>query len=217
MATLTPKRPLFKDRQEAAHLLADKLRAYEGKNPLVLAIPRGGVPLGRIIADELSGELDLLLVHKLRAPGVPDFAIGAVSEGGALYSPPYPQHLWVPKDYLMEEIHRQVRSLEQRRKFYTPHRGPLPVAGRIVLVVDDGIATGSTMLAALKEVARQGPERVIVAAAVAPPESLQRLKAFSQELVLLAVRPDFKRIGDYFQEMGPVEDGEIIRLLRRRE
>lgn len=213
MRTSTKKRPIFKNREEAAHLLARKLLSYRGLKPLVLAVPRGGVPMGKIISDELQGDLDVVLVHKLRAPGDPEYAIGAVSEGGTLYRPPYPQHYWIPKEYLDREIQNELHALEQRRKLYTPHRSAINAANRIVILVDDGIATGCTLLAAMGELDSQKPAKVVVAAAVAPPEAVEKLRKEADELLILTVRPDFQAIGEFFNDFSEVPDTEVIRIL----
>jgi putative phosphoribosyl transferase len=208
-------KPVFRNREEAAHLLAEKLLSYRGLKPLVLAVPRGGVPMGRIIADELNGELDVILVHKLRAPGNPEYAIGAVSEGGILYRPPYPQHLWVTKEYLDREIQTEIHALAERRKLYTPHHPAHSAANRIVILVDDGIATGSTLLAAMGELDAQKPAKVVVAAAVAPPEAVERLRSEADEMVVLTVRPDFQAIRDFFRDFSQVPDTEVVRILEK--
>ncbi len=215
MGTRIKKNPIFKNRQEAAKFLCPKLYAYKGKNPLVLAIPRGAVPMGKIIAAELGGELDVVLVHKLGAPGNPEYAMGAVSERGALTTAVYAQHLAVTPGYLQEEIRHQAWLLEHRRKLYTPHREPHSASNRLVILVDDGIATGSTMQAAIREVEAQRPAKIIVAAAVAPPEAVDILKEEADEMVVLAVRPDFKAIGDFFQDFTQVTDDEVARILKQ--
>ncbi len=215
MAVRIKKNPIFKNRQEAAKFLCPKLYAYKGKNPLVLAIPRGAVPMGKIIAAELGGELDVVLVHKLGSPGNPEYAMGAVSERGALTTAAYAQHLAVTPGYLQEEVRHQTRLLEHRRKLYTPHREPLSATNRLVILVDDGIATGSTLQAAIREVDSQKPAQVVVAAAVAPPEAVEILKAEADEVVVLAVRPDFKAIGDFFQDFTQVTDEEVVEILKK--
>ncbi len=205
---------LFKDRKEAARFLLEKLSECRGLNPLVLAIPRGGVPLGRVVADGLKGELDVVLVHKIGAPGNPEYAIGAVSERGSLYTAPYASHLAISSNYWDEEVRRQVHALELKRKHYTPYRPAHGAANRVVIIVDDGIATGSTVQAAIKEVDAQRPAKVIVAAAVAPPETVELLKQEADEVVVLAIRPDFNAVGEFFEDFSQVTDEEVIHLLK---
>ncbi|HCU23944.1 MAG TPA: phosphoribosyl transferase, partial [Deltaproteobacteria bacterium] len=130
----------FKNRHEAALRLAEVLKKYRGKNPLVLAIPRGAVPMGKIIAEALGGELDVMLVRKLRAPGQPELAVGAIDEAGDYYLHPYAQQLDLTDEYLEGEKRFQLQTLRERRRRYTPARPPIDPKGRIVILVDDGIA-----------------------------------------------------------------------------
>ncbi len=213
MGTTSKKRPIFKNREEAAMLLARRLLPYRGLKPLVLGVPRGGVPMAKIISEKLLGDLDVVLVHKLQAPGNPEYAIGAISEGGTLYRPPYPQHQWIPKEYLDREINCELHALKQRRKLYTPHHLAQKAANRIVIVVDDGIATGSTLLAAMGELDSQKPAKVVVAAAVAPPEAVERLRKEADEVFILSICPDFLKISDFFKDFTEVPDTEVVRIL----
>jgi putative phosphoribosyl transferase len=139
---------MFRDRDEAATRLAERLKAYRGKNPLILAIPRGAVPMGKIIADKLEGELDVVLVRKLRAPHQPELAIGSVNEGGWTYLADFAELYGGSADYLESEKRAQMETIRQRRAQYTPIRPPIDPAGRIVIVIDDGLATGATMVCA---------------------------------------------------------------------
>src|SRR6266699_2893626 len=132
---------LFRNREEAAHLLSERLSQYRDQNPLVLAIPRGAVGMAEIIASELGGELDVVLVHKLRAPEQPELAIGSIDETGHSYVRESAQILHISNDYLEKEKQEQMETLRQRRALYTPVRPPINPSGRIVIIVDDGIAT----------------------------------------------------------------------------
>ncbi len=165
------EKPFFKNREEAAQLLAGRLVDYKGENPLVLAIPHGAVPIGRIIADELKGELDVVLVHKVGAPGNLELALGAVNESGEYYEGHYARSMGYPEEKIQTEIQRQVKALKEKRKLYGLG-AKSRVDKRIVILVDDGIATASTMMAAIREVRRKGPLKVVVVAAVAPPEAM---------------------------------------------
>ncbi len=140
---------MFRDRQEAGERLAERLAAYAGRRPLCLGIPRGGVVLAAAIADALGGEVDVVLVHKLGAPGQPEFAVGAVDEEGRVTISDSARRLGINEPYLRHEAAVQWDRLKQRRALYTPVRPPVPVEGREVIVADDGLATGATMLAAL--------------------------------------------------------------------
>jgi len=208
----------FQNREQAAHLLAKKLANYKGQTPLVLAIPRGAVPMAKIIADALGGELDVVLVRKLRAPGYPELAIGSVDEIGHIYLAEHARDFGIQDEhdkYLEEEKQVQMETLRRRRRLYTPVRPPINPAHRIVVVVDDGIATGSTMIAALRAVRANNPARLIVATAVAPPEALQRIAKEADEVVCLEVPPVFYAIGDFFEDFSQVSDEEVVKTLRQ--
>src|ERR1019366_684042 len=164
---------MFHDRKDAARKLAARLRERELHNPLVLAIPRGGVVTGAVLAQELGAELDIVLSRKLRAPDQPEFAIGAISEDGQIYLNPQVSDLFgASDDYLDQERRHQLAEIARRKKLFRDVRPQVPVAGRSVIVTDDGIATGSTMIAALQVVKTQKPREIIVAVPVAPPDRL---------------------------------------------
>jgi predicted phosphoribosyltransferase len=207
---------LFDDREHAARLLVRRLKAsYKGKNPLVLGIPRGAVPMAKIIADGLGGELDVVLVRKLGYPGQPELAIGAVDETGSVSLADYARE--VEPEYLELEKARQLDVLRKRRASYTPGRPPIDPRGRIVIVVDDGIATGSTMTAALRAIRRQEPTKLVGAVAVA---SVMAARAISQEaddLVCLNVPADFYAVGQFFRDFSQVTDDHVIDILRQHE
>lgn len=203
----------FKNRQQAAELLAEKLARYKGQNPLVLGIPRGAVPMAKIIADALDGEIDVVLVHKLGAPGNPELAVGSVDESGQVYLREHARALGLSD--IEAEKTRQMKTLRERRARYTPVHPPIDPAGRIVIVVDNGIATGASMIAALRSVRAQRPKKLIAAAAVAPYESLQEIRALADEVVCLDVPADFYAVGQFFEEFTQVSDEEVIALLQR--
>ena len=189
----------FRNRQHAAALLAEKLARYQGEHPLVLAIPRGAVPMARIIAEQLDGDIDVTLVHKLGMPGNPELAIGSVDELGHVYLLEYDHTPGFPDRYIDAERERQVKMLRERRARYTPVHPPIDPSGRIVIIVDDGIATGASMIAALHSIRAKGPKKIIVAAAVAPDDSLQKIQELADEVVCLYVPKDFYAVGDFFR------------------
>lgn len=207
----------FRDRTEAARLLADQLLRYRGQHPLVLAIPRGAVVMGRVIADALEGELDVVLVRKLRAPRRPELAIGSVDEHGHTFLTEHGRRATFPAGYLEREKREQLGLLRERRRAYTRARHPIDPSGRVVIVVDDGMATGATMIAALESLRSQTPARLVVATAVAPPETIERVRAHADEVVCTITSREFVAVGQFFEEFAQVEDGDVIALLREEK
>jgi len=203
----------FKNRDEAATLLAGRLAAYKGQNPLVLGVPRGAVPMARIVADALGGELDVVLVRKLRAPGQRELAIGAIDEAGTVLKAPYFDI--ADEEYMREEIRTQQEILRARRQMYTRAQQAIDPAGRIVIIVDDGIATGSSMLAAIRSVRARKPRKIIVAIGVAPDHSLERIGAEADEVVCLETPIDFYAVGQFFADFSEVTDEMVVAALSR--
>ena len=204
----------FDDREDAARRLAMALKAYGGKHPLVLGIPRGGVPMAATLADALEGDLDIVLVRKLGAPGNPEFAIGAVDETGWTYLAPHAAMAGADSLYVERECASQKALLRERRARYTPGRRPVNVAGRIVIVVDDGLATGASMMAALHAVRQHKPALLVCAVPVAPPRTLEMLRTQADVVVCLESPPNFSAVGQFYRSFPQVEDDEVIACLR---
>lgn len=203
----------FANREEAATRLAERLSGERGHNPLVLGVPRGAVPMARIIADALGGELDVVLVRKLRAPGQPELAIGALDEAGRVLKSRY---FDVASDeYLRGEIRTQQEILRKRRELYTRAQPAIDPAGRLVIIVDDGVATGSSMLAAIASVRARRPSRLIVAIGVAPPETLERIRSVADEVVCLHSPAEFRAVGQFFDDFSEVSDEMVVAALMR--
>jgi putative phosphoribosyl transferase len=207
---------LFENREHAARLLARRLSAYyKNKNPLLLAIPRGAIGMAEIIADVLGGELDVVLVHKLGAPGQPELAIGAIDETGNVFLSGY--GLDIDSAYLEAEKQAQLEVLRKRRAQYTPSRGPIDPHDRIVIVVDDGIATGSTMTAALRAIRRSKPKKLIGAVAVASPPAAHAMSREADAMVCLDVPAEFYAVGQFFEDFSQVSDEEVTAILQKSE
>jgi len=206
---------IFESRLDAARRLAQALGAYKGRNPLVLAIPRGAVAMGAEIARLLEGELDVVLVKKLHAPGSPEFAVGAVDESGWTYVAGYAASAGADQAYLAREKDAELALLRRRRAQYTPARAPADPAGRVAIVVDDGIATGASMIAALHAVRAKQPARLVCAVPVAPAESLEQIRPYADELVCLETPEGFMAVGQFYRHFEQVEDDEVVALLAR--
>jgi predicted phosphoribosyltransferase len=171
--------------------------------------------MGRIIADGLDGDLDVILVHKLRAPFQPELALGSIDEEGHVYALPHMELLGLgPKDLDAEKQH-QLEALQERRRRYTEVRPPLDPAGRVVILVDDGIATGASMLAAIASVRRKRPAKIVVAAGVAPLETVDVLRAEADDVVCVDTPSPFFAIGEFFEDFSQVSDEAVVRCLRQ--
>jgi predicted phosphoribosyltransferase len=204
---------MFLDRMDAARRLAEALAAYRGLNPLVLAIPRGAVPMGKLIATELGGEVDVVLVRKLPAPGNPEFAIGAVDESGWTYLAEHARRMGIEDRYIEAERAEQMGVMARRRTQYTPVRAAIDPSGRVAIVVDDGLATGSTMIAALHAIRAKAPSKLVCAVPVAPPQTVERVRQYCDEMVCLETPFAFHAVGQFYRSFPQVEDEEVVAVL----
>jgi predicted phosphoribosyltransferase len=205
----------FRDRNQAAHQLAEKLALYKGKNPLILAIPRGAVPMAKIIADALEGDFDVVLVRKLRAPFSPEFAIGSVDESGWTYVADYALSAGGTKEYIESEKATQMETMRRRRAQYTPIRPPIDPDGRIVIIIDDGLATGATMISALHATRAKNPAKLICAVPVSPPDTLQKVQKLADEVVCIEAPEWFSAVGQFYMDFPQVEDEVVVEILRQ--
>jgi len=205
----------FTDRQEAGRLLADHLRPSNLPNPLVLGIPRGGVEVGAALADSLGAELDVVLSRKLRAPDQPELAIGAVSESGEVLITDPELAKRAGPGYLAAERAQQLDEIKRRSRLFRAARPPADMTGRPVIVTDDGIATGSTMIAALRTVRARAPSELIVAVPVAPAQQLARIRDLCDRTVCLYTPERFWAIGQFYSDFEQVPDERVAELLRR--
>jgi predicted phosphoribosyltransferase len=201
---------MFRDRKDAARQLAEALARWRGRNPLVLAIPRGAVPMGRALAEALEGELDVVLVRKLGSPWNPEFALGAIDEHGWCY---LAEHASGNDSWLAQEREDQLARLRRRRALYSAGRAPIDARGRIAIVIDDGLATGATMIAALHSVRERQPARLVCAVPVAPPETLALVRPHADEVVCLAAPQDFHAVGQFYADFRQVDDAEVVACL----
>jgi predicted phosphoribosyltransferase len=182
---------------------------------LVLGVPRGALPMARIIADALGGELDVVLVHKLSHPESPELAIGAIDESGKAFVSEWAADL--DPAYLVAEKKHQLEVLRRRRAAYTPLRAPIDPRGRIVIVVDDGIATGSTMIAALRAVRAKDPKILVGAVAVASTSAARAMRHECDAIVCLSVPREFYAVGQFFDDFGQVTDEDVIEILKQEK
>lgn len=205
----------FTDRVDAGKRLASALKGFSGKKGLVLAIPRGGVVVGYVIAKALNLPLDVIIPRKIGAPDNPELAIGAVAEDGtAILDDNLITYLSVSREYIKEETERQKQEIERRLKLYRQDTSYPDLKGLDVIVVDDGIATGSTMKAALASVKNRGAASVTVAVPVGPPSTIEELNEMADRVVCLCTPEYFQAIGQFFTDFSQTSDEEVIKLLR---
>lgn len=206
---------MFRDRVEAGARLARSLRRYKGaKSAVVLAVPRGGLPVGREIARALGLPLDVLLTKKIGHPFNPEFAIGAVTLTGAAVDAETMAREGVSEGYVASEVERLRASLRERWRLYRGDAPPPSMNGRTAILVDDGAATGRTLLAAIEVLRRERAARVVVAVPVASDDAAEALRAAADELECLAVPADFMAIGQFYGDFAQVSDEEAVALLR---
>jgi putative phosphoribosyl transferase len=207
---------LFSDRSEAGRRLAKRLLRFKDRNPVVLALPRGGVPVGAEIARALAAPLDLVLVRKIGAPYQQELAIGAIADGEhpELFTDPrLIAHLEVTGEYLEQAKSAGLKEIERRRRAWFGDRRLIDVAGRTAIVVDDGIATGATMEVALRATRRRGPAWLVLAVPVAPPDTIAKLQQEADETVCLDTPEEFFAVGQFYRRFPQLEDHEVTALL----
>jgi putative phosphoribosyl transferase len=207
----------FTDRADAGRRLAARLESYRrdrNDQPVVIGLPRGGVVVAAEVARLLEAPLDVVVVRKLGAPDYPEFAIGAIARGETVLNEEIdPGSL--PPGYLDRVIATETRELERREALYRGGRAAVPVAGRTVLVVDDGLATGSTAAAAVRALRHAGARHIVLAVPVAAPDSAARLARLADEVVCLATPADFRAVSLWYRSFGQTSDEEVVELLQR--
>ena len=206
---------MFQDRSDAAKQLAGLLKGRAFLDPLVLAIPRGGVVTGAVLARELGADFDVILSRKLRAPYQPEFALGAISESGKVYlSMEAEEYALKLSDYMRQEKSLQMAEINRRRQLIRSVLPQATIHGRSVIVTDDGIATGATIIAALQTVRQQSPHEVIVAVPVAPPARLKEVRRWCDEAVSLYATETLMAVGQFYENFEAVEDEQMMEIIR---
>jgi putative phosphoribosyl transferase len=212
------ERDVFSDRTEAGRRLAERLEHLKDQQSVVLALPRGGVPVAYEVAKALEAPLDLVLVRKIGAPFQPELAIGAVVDGERpelVLNRDVVDEYRISESYVESERRRQLDEIERRRELYLAGRPRAPIRDRTAIVIDDGIATGATMEAAVLATRRAGPKRLVLAVPVAPPDTIERLRSKVDEVVCLMVPAFLGAIGSFYRDFRQLDDGEVIELLQR--
>jgi putative phosphoribosyl transferase len=210
----------FADRHDAGRQLAERLAHRHEPDPLVLALPRGGVPVGYEIAVRLGASMDVMLVRKLGAPGFPELGIGAVVDGPQplrILNERIVEAVQPPEGYIEAEEQRQLDLIAQRKRVLRRGRPPEPLRGRTVILVDDGIATGGTVRVALQALSQADVRKVVLAVPVAPPSVLAQLPIEPEDFVCLLMPPGFQAVGQYYANFEQVDDEEVIALLDRAQ
>lgn len=205
----------FVDRRDAGERLAQALERYAKADAVVLAIPRGGVVVGEVVARALVAPLDVVVPRKIGAPANPELGLGAIAPGVRVLDERMLRTLDVSERYLEREIAEQEREIARRERVYRQDRPPVDVRGRVAIVVDDGVATGGTAVAALRWARARGAERVVLAVPVAPPQSLERLRTEADEVVVLATPSPFLAVGEWYRSFDQTTDAEVIDALGR--
>ncbi len=208
----------FRDRSDAGRRLAMALASYKGRSAVVLALPRGGVPVAAEVAEALDAPLDLVLVRKIGVPTQPELAMGAVVDGAApivVRNQEVIELSGTTADEFDAVRARELAEIERRRKLYLGDRSRAPIEGQVVIVIDDGIATGATTRAALQAIRRRKPKELVLAVPVAPPDTIERLRGEVDALICLQTPESFGAIGYFYRDFRQVSDEEVVEILKR--
>lgn len=207
---------LFKDRKEAGQLLADEIARHDLPDPVVLGLPRGGVPVAAEVATRLKAPLDIILVRKIGAPMQRELAVGAVVDGGnpeIVRNESLIYQLGLSDEEFQSEVQRQLEVIEERRARWLGARERVPVKGKTAIVIDDGIATGATIRASVRALRRQEPKGVVIATPVAPPDTVEELQREADKVICLETPEPFGAIGYFYQDFSQVSDDEVSDIL----
>ena len=206
---------MFENRENAARLLLDKLKHYKGKNAIVAGIPRGAMPMAKILSDELKGELSIVLVHKIPSPYSQELAIGSVGLSGHIHLLPYIERQSITGSYIASKAKEQLDKLKERKEYYGLKE--LDFKDRIVIIVDDGIATGATTLSAVHEVRSCLPSKIVLATAVSSTEAAEQLRPLVDEFVTLYLAENMYSISQFYNTFPQITDEQVLELLHGGE
>lgn len=207
---------LFTDRSEAGELLAGKLLSYKGKNPLILAVPRGGMTVAEPVWEKIGGELDLIITRKIGAPRQPELAIGAVTgDGFIMLNEALLSRMNVDEKYIEKAAAEEMEEIKRRLEAYRGERSVPSADSRTVILIDDGVATGYTLLAALRSLKEKNPAWLVLAVPVGPPDTFERLRQEVDELVYLQAPANFAAVGQFYSRFDQVSDDEVSAVLKR--
>lgn len=208
--------PVFADRREAGRRLAERLARFARRSVVVLALPRGGVPVAEVVAERLHAPLDVFVVRKVGAPGNPEYALGAVAEGGTvMLDEARVRECGLEPSDLRAEVRQQEAEVERRVRRYRGHRPPPDVEGKTVLLVDDGLATGATARSAVRALKMRRPQRLVLAVGVASAEAFDELSREVDELVCPCVPSRFYAVGEWYRDFSEVTDEQVVAILAR--
>ncbi len=206
----------FKDRRDGGKKLAERLGKYKGDDPLILALPRGGIETGYEVARELDAELDVIVVRKLGAPSNPEFGFGAIGAGDTrVINEQTVKRLGLSEDEIERVAEKERKELNRRLEKYRGNRELPGIEGRTVIIVDDGMATGGTAMAAVQTTRAQNPEKLILAVPVSPPDSADKLRDEVDDLICLETPSAFMAVGQWYSRFGQTSDDRVIELLRK--
>jgi predicted phosphoribosyltransferase len=203
---------MFKNRMDAAQQLAARLKETEIENGIVLAVPRGGIPVGYEIAKTLKLPLEVFLSKKIGHPNNPEFAIGSVTLNGTVVND---NVMGADQDYITRQSQKILGELKEKFKTYMDDKKPADLKGKTVILTDDGVATGSTLISAVEAIRKSSPKKIIIAVPVSPPETGRKLKRIADEFICLATPSDFFGVGQYYYDFSQVEDEEVIQFLKQ--
>jgi putative phosphoribosyl transferase len=207
---------MFRDRVDAGKKLAKELLEYKESNPVVLAIPRGGVVVGYEAAKELAAPLDIVVPRKIPAPYNPELGIGAVAQDGTIIiDSEIKKYVSFSDEYVQEEAKRQIKEIERRTKAYRRDRESISIKNRVIILVDDGLATGVTMRAAIRSIRKQNPKKIVVAVPVGPPGTVKKIKEEADEVISLITFEPFEAVGQFYSDFSQTSDDEVIEILQK--